>query len=78
MQSSVPSDALNQDLNEVQENLAASIISNANCCYCESVDLVWGLPGTGKTRTISIALAALLKSKIQTLCVPPVFCIAQH
>ncbi|KAJ4798063.1 P-loop containing nucleoside triphosphate hydrolases superfamily protein [Rhynchospora pubera] len=58
-------------LNVSQLKAAASCISASNCCHMSSVELVWGPPGTGKTRTIGAVLKMLLAKKCKTLTCAP-------
>ena len=47
------------------------MVSSANCDHAHSIDVAWGLPGIGKTKTASIVLAASLQSKVGHLCALP-------
>lgn len=47
-------------LNDSQSDAVTSCIS-ASTCSKPSVMLIWGPPGTGKTKTVSVALLNLLK-----------------
>ncbi|KAJ1704695.1 hypothetical protein LUZ63_004474 [Rhynchospora breviuscula] len=59
------------NLNVSQLKAAASCISASNCRHMSSVELVWGPPGTGKTRTIGAVLKMLLSKKCKTLTCAP-------
>ncbi|KAI3972839.1 hypothetical protein MKX01_019497 [Papaver californicum] len=62
---------LSATLNESQISAVVTSISAALCHHKSSVKLVWGPPGTGKTKTISILLNILLKRNYRTvLCAP--------
>ena len=47
------------------------MVSSANCDHVHSIDVAWGLPRIGKTKTASIVLAASLQSKVGHLCALP-------
>ncbi|KAI3933244.1 hypothetical protein MKW92_003652 [Papaver armeniacum] len=58
-------------LNESQTSAVVTSISASQCNHKPSVKLVWGPPGTGKTKTVSILLNILLKRNYRTvLCAP--------
>lgn len=59
-----------QKLNESQED---AVLSNANMINCNhsNVKLIWGPPGTGKTKTVACLLFSLLKLKTRTLTCAP-------
>ncbi|XP_045833411.1 uncharacterized protein LOC123924528 [Trifolium pratense] len=59
-----------QNLNESQEDAVLSSISMINC-YHSNTKLIWGPPGTGKTKTVSCLLFSLLKLKTRTLTCAP-------
>ncbi|RZC62630.1 hypothetical protein C5167_024386 [Papaver somniferum] len=62
---------LSSTLNESQTSAVVTSISAAQCHHKSSVKLVWGPPGTGKTKTVSILLSILLKRNHRTvLCAP--------
>jgi AAA domain len=66
------------NLNVSQSEAAASCILAGNCCHRPSVELVWGPPGTGKTRTISAVLKVFLGKTFRTLtCAPTNTAIVQ-
>ncbi|KAF3341613.1 helicase MAGATAMA 3 [Carex littledalei] len=58
-------------LNVSQSKAAVSCISASNCWHASSVELVWGPPGTGKTRTIGAVLKVLLGKTCRTLTCAP-------
>jgi type I site-specific restriction endonuclease len=60
-------------LNKSQSDAVASCISATKCSKNSSVHLIWGPPGTGKTKTISVILHMLLMvaSKHRTLVCAP-------
>ncbi|KAM5558325.1 hypothetical protein ABKV19_020167 [Rosa sericea] len=60
-----------QNLNESQEAAVLNCISLAQCHHQNSVKLVWGPPGTGKTKTMSLTLFALFQLKCRTLTCAP-------
>ncbi|KAK2430640.1 P-loop containing nucleoside triphosphate hydrolase superfamily protein [Trifolium repens] len=59
-----------QKLNESQEDAVLSSISMINC-YHANTKLIWGPPGTGKTKTVACLLFSLLKLKTRTLTCAP-------
>ncbi|KAI7724644.1 hypothetical protein M8C21_006378 [Ambrosia artemisiifolia] len=61
----------NFKLNSSQENAVWSCITARNCEHQESVNLIWGPPGTGKTKTTGCLLFALWKLKSCTLTCAP-------
>ncbi|KAJ3709114.1 hypothetical protein LUZ61_012819 [Rhynchospora tenuis] len=68
----------NFNLNASQLKAAASCISASDCRCTSSVELVWGPPGTGKTRTIGAILKLLMSRTCRTLtCAPTNTAITQ-
>ncbi|KAK3002992.1 hypothetical protein RJ639_019264 [Escallonia herrerae] len=62
---------LKPNLNESQLEAVVSSIRNINCNHRSCVELIWGPPGTGKTRTVSMLVLSLLRLKFRTLnCAP--------
>ncbi|KAL5554235.1 hypothetical protein UlMin_041636 [Ulmus minor] len=59
------------DLNESQKDAVWSCISTTDCSHRNTVKLIWGPPGTGKTRTVGFLLHSLLKLKCRTLTCAP-------
>ncbi|KAF9603715.1 hypothetical protein IFM89_037478 [Coptis chinensis] len=51
--------------------LAWLYIDNARCKHIFPVRLVWGPPGTGKTKTVSTLLFNLLEMRCRTLACAP-------
>ncbi|MCL7051102.1 hypothetical protein MKW94_010686 [Papaver nudicaule] len=65
-------------LDESQRAAILGTISAVQCNHRSSVKLVWGPPGTGKTKTISILLYRLLSMNYRTLaCSPNDFAVAE-
>ncbi|XP_010068664.3 uncharacterized protein LOC104453580 [Eucalyptus grandis] len=62
---------LSHDLNESQKKAVGACLSNLQCENKPSVDLIWGPPGTGKTKTIATLLLTLLKRKHRTIVCAP-------
>ncbi|KAI3834446.1 hypothetical protein MKX03_032557 [Papaver bracteatum] len=58
-------------LNESQRTAVLGTISAVQCNHRSSVKLVWGPPGTGKTKTISILLYSLLSMNCRILACAP-------
>ncbi|KAK3222800.1 hypothetical protein Dsin_009825 [Dipteronia sinensis] len=59
------------NLNDSQVKAISVCLSKMHCYHKSSVDLIWGPPGTGKTKTVSILLYNLLKMKCRTLVCAP-------
>ncbi|CAJ2640607.1 unnamed protein product [Trifolium pratense] len=60
-----------QNLNESQKNAVLSCVSMRECHHSDTVKLIWGPPGTGKTKTVASLLFSLLKLKTRTLACAP-------
>ncbi|XP_058749127.1 uncharacterized protein LOC131622094 [Vicia villosa] len=60
-----------QDLNESQKDAVLSCVSMSECHHSETIKLIWGPPGTGKTKTVASLLFSLLKFKTRTLTCAP-------
>ncbi|XP_050382841.1 uncharacterized protein LOC126799635 isoform X3 [Argentina anserina] len=69
--SSIWSTIRSQNLNESQEAAVLNCISLSQCHHQNSVKLIWGPPGTGKTKTMSLTLFALFQLKCRTLTCAP-------
>lgn len=59
------------NLNEPQINAVLSCFTMKNCRHNDPVKLIWGPPGTGKTKTVASLLFCLLKLRIRTLTCAP-------
>ncbi|KAI3922791.1 hypothetical protein MKW98_006922 [Papaver atlanticum] len=59
------------NLNESQLDAVLSSVATSKCDHKISIKLIWGPPGTGKTKTVSIILFELLKMKCKTLTCAP-------
>jgi senataxin len=59
------------NLNDSQEAAVLSCIGMRDCNHQNPVKLIWGPPGTGKTKTVGVLLHALLKMKCRTLTCAP-------
>ncbi|KAL5102079.1 hypothetical protein RYX36_006406 [Vicia faba] len=59
-----------QNLNDSQEEAVSSCVGMLNCCHANT-KLIWGPPGTGKTKTVACLLFSLLKLKTRTLTCAP-------
>lgn len=55
------------NLNESQATAVLSCTSTRDCSHENNVKLIWGPPGTGKTKTVGSLLLALLRMKCRTL-----------
>ncbi|KAJ0968900.1 hypothetical protein J5N97_021777 [Dioscorea zingiberensis] len=62
---------LSFNLNESQNNAVLSCVSAAQCREKCSIDLIWGPPGTGKTKTTGALLWMLKEMKCRTLTCAP-------
>ncbi|KAI9100095.1 hypothetical protein K1719_024313 [Acacia pycnantha] len=59
------------NLNESQKEAVISSVAMCKCHHNHTVKLIWGPPGTGKTKTVASMLFALLKLKTRTLTCAP-------
>ncbi|CAD6259771.1 unnamed protein product [Miscanthus lutarioriparius] len=62
---------LSVNLNQSQMDAIESIISAVRCKHLNLTKLIWGPPGTGKTKTVSAILWALACLKCRTLTCAP-------
>ena len=62
---------LSVNLNQSQVDAVESIISAVQCRHLNLTKLIWGPPGTGKTKTVSAILWALACVKCRTLTCAP-------
>ncbi|CAH8307530.1 unnamed protein product [Eruca vesicaria subsp. sativa] len=58
-------------LNSSQENAILRCLEAKSCHHCNTIKLIWGPPGTGKTKTTSVLLLNLLKMRCRTLTCAP-------
>ncbi|CAN6830556.1 unnamed protein product, partial [Brassica oleracea] len=58
-------------LNRSQEDAVLGCIKTRNCSHETSAKLIWGPPGTGKTKTVATLLFSLLKLKCRTVVCAP-------
>ncbi|KAJ8770464.1 hypothetical protein K2173_017955 [Erythroxylum novogranatense] len=58
-------------LNPSQREAIISCLCMRQCLHQNSVKLIWGPPGTGKTKTVGLLLFLLLKLKCRTLTCAP-------
>ncbi|TKY46671.1 Regulator of nonsense transcripts 1-like [Spatholobus suberectus] len=59
------------DLNESQNKPISACLPGLNCNHNSAVKLIWGPPGTGKTKTLGTLHFALLKMKYRVfVCAP--------
>lgn len=58
-------------MNESQAEAVDTILNNIECVHRCSLELIWGPPGTGKTKTTATLLFNLLKMKKRTLVCAP-------
>ncbi|AES99084.2 P-loop nucleoside triphosphate hydrolase superfamily protein [Medicago truncatula] len=59
-----------QNLNESQQDAVTSCVRMVDCSHANT-KLIWGPPGTGKTKTVACLLFSLLKLKSRTLTCAP-------
>ncbi|WOG97464.1 hypothetical protein DCAR_0416804 [Daucus carota subsp. sativus] len=58
-------------LNTSQAEAVSNSFAMKYCCHENSVKLIWGPPGTGKTKTVAVLLYALLEQKCRTVTCAP-------
>ncbi|KAL0773311.1 hypothetical protein Bca101_038462 [Brassica carinata] len=58
-------------LNRSQKEAVLGCIKTRNCSHETSAKLIWGPPGTGKTKTVATLLFSLLKLKCRTVVCAP-------
>ncbi|RDX89211.1 TPR and ankyrin repeat-containing protein 1, partial [Mucuna pruriens] len=71
LQDDVTYQRLSSELNESQNEAIQACFSSSQCNHKSTVDLIWGPPGTGKTKTLGTLLFALLKMNHRTLVCAP-------
>nr|TKS00006.1 uncharacterized protein D5086_0000188140 [Populus alba] len=59
------------NLNNSQQDAIVSCIGLSECQHQSTVKLIWGPPGTGKTKMVGLLLFSLLKLKCRTLTCAP-------
>lgn len=62
---------LSSTLNDSQLEAVFSCLRSVHCDHKATVKLIWGAPGTGKTKTVSMLLVTLLRMKCRTLICAP-------
>ncbi|KAI9169698.1 hypothetical protein LWI28_016412 [Acer negundo] len=62
---------LSSTLNYSQVEAVMTCLARINCNHKSNVDLIWGPPGTGKTKTVGMLLFTLFKMKRKTLVCAP-------
>ncbi|KAK2635999.1 hypothetical protein Ddye_030791 [Dipteronia dyeriana] len=62
---------LSSTLNDSQVEAVLACLARTHCHHKCSVELIWGPPGTGKTKTVSMLLFRLLNMKCRTLVCAP-------
>ncbi|XP_047170098.1 probable helicase MAGATAMA 3 isoform X2 [Vigna umbellata] len=60
-----------QNLNESQKDAVLNCVASRECQHNDTVKLIWGPPGTGKTKTVASLLFSLLELKVRTLTCAP-------
>ncbi|KAH0760504.1 hypothetical protein KY290_016577 [Solanum tuberosum] len=58
-------------LDGAQQEVVLSCIATKECVCQSTIKLIWGPPGTGKTKTVASLLYVLLKMKCRTLTCAP-------
>lgn len=69
--SSVQNIIRSQNLNQSQKEAVVSCVTSRECHHNDTIKLIWGPPGTGKTKTVASLLFSLLKLKTRTLACAP-------
>ncbi|XP_022642994.1 probable helicase MAGATAMA 3 isoform X1 [Vigna radiata var. radiata] len=69
--SKVKNIVLSQNLNESQKDAVLNCVTSRECQHNDTVKLIWGPPGTGKTKTVASLLFSLLELKVRTLTCAP-------
>ena len=69
--SSVKNIILSQNLDESQKDTVLNCVTSRECHHNDTVKLIWGPPGTGKTKTVASLLFSLLELKVRTLTCAP-------
>ena len=70
--------SLSSTLNDSQAHAVLSCLRQMHCDHKATVQLIWGPPGTGKTKTVSMLLVILLQMKFRTLvCTPTIVAIKE-
>ncbi|KAF9603100.1 hypothetical protein IFM89_033825, partial [Coptis chinensis] len=64
-------DLHSMNLNDSQMDAVLTSIETSQCTHTNSIRLIWGPPGTGKTKTTSIMLSVLLRMNCRTLTCAP-------
>ncbi|KAI3730438.1 hypothetical protein L1987_61608 [Smallanthus sonchifolius] len=65
-------------LNESQAGAIRAALRKTECCHGSFLEQIWGPPGTGKTKTVSVLLFILLQMNRRTLtCAPTNVAIVQ-
>ncbi|KAK3000286.1 hypothetical protein RJ639_023742, partial [Escallonia herrerae] len=62
---------LKANLDESQLEAVISSLCNIKCNHRSYMELIWGPPGTGKTRTVSMLLLSVLRLKFRTITCAP-------
>ena len=63
--------SITSELNESQNNAVLACLRKIHCNHKLSVELIWGPPGTGKTKTTNTLLFTLLRMGYRTLTCAP-------
>ena len=63
--------SLSSNLNESQNQAVLACLRKIQYNHKPSVELIWGPPGTGKTKTVGVLLYTLLRMNIRTLACAP-------
>ncbi|PHU19176.1 hypothetical protein BC332_10327 [Capsicum chinense] len=59
------------ELDNAQQEAVVSCVATRECTHRNMVKLIWGPPGTGKTKTVASLLYVLLKMRCRTLTCAP-------
>ncbi|XP_055826633.1 uncharacterized protein LOC129895028 [Solanum dulcamara] len=63
--------SLSFGLDSAQQEAVVSCVATRECAHRNTVKLIWGPPGTGKTKTVASLLYVLLKMRCRTLTCAP-------
>ena len=65
------SEICSSDLNDSQKDVVLSCLVTRECNHQNTVKLIWGPPGTGKTKTVGLLLFFLFQMKCRTVTCAP-------
>ncbi|KAL8171652.1 hypothetical protein V2J09_023456 [Rumex salicifolius] len=59
------------ELDASQKEAVSTVVKTSQCNHQNTIKLIWGPPGTGKTKTVATFLAALIEMKVRTVACAP-------